>query len=276
MLRNLSSFAAAAALLTAAASRQAQADTIVSVSINTSSISGEDGGIYFQFDPGLNADPASVNIEDFSVAPPGALDPASPLNFSDGGASGSLDTDDLTIRNTFALNDYGEAVSFGSDITFLVDLNIPKKLTGDSGSEFLVQVTGPDLLTPLLTADPQGNLVTMSYDTTGALSILSTNPDTARVSVISTPEPSVFLPLGSLLALLVLVGRKPQSRFGYSSRSAVSGSSRRAVRTGPSEATKTITVRKTDVNRKVVDRYGLHRTTWSGGSGSEPKLLRGH
>jgi hypothetical protein len=208
MLRNLFSFAAAAALL-AAASTPAQADVMFSVDINTSSLLGQGGGVYFQFDPGLNADLASVSIANFSVAAPGALDPASALNFSDGGASGSLDSNNLTIWNTFALNDYGEALTFGSHITFLVDLNIPATLTGDSGSEFLIQVTGPNLLTPLLTADPSGNLVTMSYDTTGALSVLSTNPDAAKVSAVSAvPEPGGFVLLGSVLVLLLLVGRK--------------------------------------------------------------------
>ncbi len=209
MLRNIFSVAAAAALLAAAASTRAQANEIFSVDINTSSLLGRGGGIYFQFDPGLNADLASVSIAGFSVAAPGTLNPASALNFSDGGTSGSLDSNNLTIWNTFALNDYGEALTFGSDITFLVNLNIPAALTGDSGSELLIQVTGPDLLTPLLTADPSGNLVTMSYDTTGALSVLSTNPDAAQVSAVSAvPEPGGFVLLGSVLVLLLLVRRK--------------------------------------------------------------------
>ena len=208
MLRKLYSLAAAAALLVAAVSTQAQADTLVSVSIDTSSLVGQNGGIYFQFDPGLNADPASVSISDFSMGAPGALDPASLLNFSDGGVSGSLDSNDLTIANTFALNDYGEALTFGSGITFLVDLSIPATLTGDSGSELVIQVTGSDLLTPLLTADPSGNLVTMSYDTTGALSVLSTNPDTAQVSVATTPEPGGIALPGTVVVLMLLVRRR--------------------------------------------------------------------
>ncbi len=209
MLRNLFSFAAAAALL-AVASTPLHADVMFTVDINTSSLLGQGGGIYFQFDPGLNADLASVSIKNFSVAAPGALDPASPLNFSDGGATGSLDGDNLTLSNTFALNDYGEALTFGSHITFLVDLNIPATLTGDSGSEFLIQVTGPDLLTPLLTADPSGNLVTMSYDTTGAVTVLSTNPDAAKVSaaVSAVPEPGGLVLLGSVIVLFLLVGKR--------------------------------------------------------------------
>ncbi len=212
MLRDLFSFAAAAALFAAVASTPAQADTLVNVSIDTSSLSGQDGGIYFQFDPGLNADPASVSIADFSVAAPGALEPASLLNFSDGGVSGSLDSNNLAIANTFALNDYGEALKFGSGITFLVDLSIPAILAGDSGSELVIQVTGSDLLTPLLTADPSGNLVTMSYDTTGTLSVLSTNPDTAQVSQFATPEPGGIALSGSALVLLLLVRRRRMTK----------------------------------------------------------------
>jgi hypothetical protein len=209
MLGDLCSFAAAAAVLAAVVFTPAQADTLVNVSIDTSSLSGQDGGIYFQFDPGLNADPASVSIANFRVAAPGVLDPASPLNFSDGGVSGSLDSNNLTISNTFALNDYGEALKFGSGITFVVDLSIPSVLTGDSGSELVIQVTGSDLLTPVLTADPSGNLVTMSYDTTGTLSVLSTNPDTARVSqVAATPEPGGLWLTGSALVFLGLGGRR--------------------------------------------------------------------
>ncbi len=214
MLRELHTLAAATTLLVAAASAQARADTLVNVSIDTSSLSGQAGGIYFQFDPGLNADPASVSIANFSVAAPGALDPASLLNFSDGGVSGSLDSNNLTIANSFALNDYGEALTFGSGITFLVDLSIPSVLTGDSGSGLVIQVTGSDLLTPLLTADPSGNLVTMSYDTTGALSVLSTNPETARVSVAETPEPGgVVLPGFALVLLLLSRKRRVSGRI---------------------------------------------------------------
>jgi hypothetical protein len=231
MLKSLFSFAATAALLIVASTR-AQADTLISVYVNTSSLSGEKGGIYFQFDPGLNADPASVSIADFGVAAPGALAPASPLNFSDGGASGSLDSNNLIILNKFALNDYGEALTFGADITFVVDLKIPAKLIGDSGSEFAMQITGPDLLTPLLTADPSGTLVTMSYNTTGALSVLSTNPDVARVSA-TVPEPGGFGLLDSALVLLLLFGRKRIPACGPGKSKCVFGDLGSVVATKP-------------------------------------------
>jgi hypothetical protein len=109
----------------------------------------------------------------------------------------------------------GEALTFGSDITFLVDLKIPATLTGDSGSELSIEVTGPDLLTPLLTADSSGNLVTMSYDTTGALTVLSTNPNTAGVPAVSAvPEPGGWMRFGTLLVPLFLVRRKRITTVG--------------------------------------------------------------
>jgi hypothetical protein len=169
------------------------------VTINASSLDGTNGGIYFQFSPGLNADPASVSITNFLLTSPGALNSASPLNFSDGGASGSLDAGNLTIANSFALNDYGEALEFGSLISFVVTLNTPSVLHGDSGSALSIQVTGPDLLTPLLTSDPAGNLVDIAYDQTGSLNVLSTSSNAGVTQVSATPEPRTFATIAAVL-----------------------------------------------------------------------------
>ena len=174
--------------------------TVIGVSIDTSPLSGQSGGIYFQFSPGLDALPASVSITDFLISPPGALNPSSPLNFSDGGAAGTLDADNLTIANTTALNDYGEALVFGGRITFDVILNFPSVPGGSSGSELDVQVTGADLLTPLLTSDPNGNIVEISYDQTNSLNVISTS---TSAIVNEVPEPNYLAVLGVLSALLL-------------------------------------------------------------------------
>lgn len=196
-----------AAPLLVAASFAASAETF-DINIDTGSLSGQAGGIYFQFSPGLNADPASVAITDFALTPPGALNPASPLNFSDGGASGTLDANDLVINNNFALNDYGEALTFGSDISFAVTLNLPPVLTGQSGSELGIQVTGPDLLTPLLTSDPSGNVLDLSYDQTGSLNVLST---TSAAGLTEAPEPATAYVIFPCICLLIAWRlRRPQ------------------------------------------------------------------
>ena len=173
----------------------------IDVTVDTSTLVGQDGGIYFQFNPGLNADPASFSITNFQIGPPGVLEPASPLNFFDGGSSGSLDANNLTIMNSTALNDYGEALKFASTLSFDINLNLPAQLTGNSGSELSIQLTGPDLLTPLLTQDPTGNLIVVSYDTSGAVNVLSTSAD-ATVSAATVPEPSALW--SGLVCLLVL------------------------------------------------------------------------
>lgn len=169
------------------------------VTINTTSLDGTNGGIYFQFSPGLNADPASVSITDFLLTSPGALSPTSALNFFDGGASGSLDSGNLAIANSFALNDYGEALKFGSLISFVVTLNTPAALHGNSGSALSVQVTGPDLLTPLLTSDPAGNIVDIAYDQTGSLNVLSTSGNAGVTQASATPEPHTFMTIAAFL-----------------------------------------------------------------------------
>jgi hypothetical protein len=79
--------------------------------------------------------------------------------------SGTLDTGDLVFTNyLYALNDYGEAVTFGATLSFRASFDLPGTLTGQSGSELDVQLTESNLLTPLLTSDPSGNIAEISYD----------------------------------------------------------------------------------------------------------------
>jgi hypothetical protein len=168
------------------------------VSVDTSSLAGTSGGIYLAFSPGLNADPASVSITGFT---PLAGLPGGPA-FTDGGVTGSLDTGDLVFTNyLYALNDYGEAVTFGATLSFLASFNLPGTLTGQSGSELDVQVTEPDLLTPLLTSDPSGNIVEISYDYTGAFAETSTSQYATITPIDGVPEPA----MASILAVLAVV-----------------------------------------------------------------------
>ena len=73
-------------------------------------------------------------------------------------------------------------------------------------------MTASDLLTPLLTADPNGNIATISYDQTGALNVLSTSPDATLQQVVATPEP------GGTAFAFVLVASTIARYFGLRSR----------------------------------------------------------
>ena len=121
--------------------------------------------------------------------------------FTDGGVTGTLDANNLAMTNyTSSLNDYGENVVFGGTLSFEVTFNLPAILTGNSGSELEVQLTQSDLLTPILTSDPSGNIVEISYDQTGAF---TPNPTSALATI--TPLNSVPEPGESLVLLAALL-----------------------------------------------------------------------
>jgi hypothetical protein len=185
--------------LLAACGGTASADIIgFDVSVDTGSLAGTSGGIYLAFSPGFNADPASVSITGFT---PLAGLPGGPA-FTDGGVSGTLDTGDLVFTNyLYALNDYGEAVTFGATLSFRASFDLPGTLTGQSGSELDVQLTESNLLTPLLTSDPSGNIAEISYDYTGAFTETSTSQYATITPVNGVPEPA----MASILAVLAVV-----------------------------------------------------------------------
>jgi hypothetical protein len=176
-------------VLTTALAGSASAGSVsFEVTIDTSSVAGA-GGIYLSFAPGLNADPASVSITDFS--PSAGLSGSSA--FTDGGVTGSLDTNDLSLTNYLSqLNDYGENVTFDSTLSFEVTFQLPDILTGDSGSELDIQLTESDLATPLLTEDPSGNIAEISYDQNGNFTENATSSyaSITPVGASATPEPA--------------------------------------------------------------------------------------
>lgn len=188
-------------LLLAGAWRTATASVIgFDVSIDTSTLAGNTGGIYLAFAPGFNSDPASVAIFGFS---PGAGLPGAPA-FTDGGVTGSLDTGDLLFTNyLYFVNDYGETVIFGSRLSFEVSFNLPDTLTGSSGSELDVQLTQSDLATPVLTGDSSGNIVEISYDRNGVFTATATSAAATITAGGSVPEPATGKCVALLACLLI-------------------------------------------------------------------------
>jgi hypothetical protein len=195
----LKRFLAVFFLLTFAAS----ADSIVGygVAIDTSSQSGNSGAIYFQFAPGLSADLATVSIDGFFIGAPGELVGAPPP-FSDGNVLGSLDSLPLTIDNSQGLNDALHFLTYGSTLTFHVTFDLPSALTGQSGSEFLWQLTAADGITPVLTQDDSGNLGTIGYDASGHFTVDTLGNDAVESIISTTPEPATIA-LAAISMLLV-------------------------------------------------------------------------
>jgi hypothetical protein len=174
-----------AAMLFAAAPL-CSAGVVYHVAIDTSSQTGVSGGIYFQFNGGLNPDLASIQIETFSIGAPGGL-VGSPAPVADGGVSGSLDALPLVMDNSGGINDYLHYLTFGSNVFFIVDFLVPPVLTGDSGSAFSFGLTASDGLTPLLTLDESGFIGQISYDTTGIFTATTLGNDSIETI---TPAPA--------------------------------------------------------------------------------------
>lgn len=179
------------------------ANQIYDVTIDTSSLSqGSLGAIYFQFNGGLNPDPASISITKFTVGAPGGLT-STPAPFTDSptAVTGSLDSLPLTIDNSTGLNDYEHYLTYGPNVFFEVVFNLPATLTGDSGSLFGFGLTSDDGLTPVLTQDPSGFNGEISYDQTGAFTVDTLQNDSIETIVPAVPEPATGLLLASALAL---------------------------------------------------------------------------
>lgn len=184
------------------------AGIVYDVAIDTSSLSGVSGGIYFQFNGGLNPDPASIQIDTFLIGAPGGLVPT-PVPVTDGGVTGSLDLLPLAIDNSGALNDYLHYLTFGSDIFFTVDFLLPPVLTGDSGSTFSFGLTASDGITPVLTQDPSGFNGQISYDTNGVFTTTTLGNDSIETITSVVPEPGTgFLLACALSAVCVRLRRR--------------------------------------------------------------------
>ena len=174
--------------------------TVFDILLDTSSLGGSNGGIYFQFAGGLNPDPANVTVTNFLFSGPGALSVTAPL--TNGGVSGTLPAT-VTLNNSTALNDYTHLLSFGTGIAFRVTFNLPLILSGSSGSVFAFGLTADDGLTPLLTSDPEGYMGRLSYNTSGQFAADLLSPQASLLGS-QVPEPSATSLLAAPLVLIAL------------------------------------------------------------------------
>jgi len=199
------------AVLLSLAAPLGSAGVVYSVAIDTSSESGVSGGIYFQFNGGLNPDLASIQIDTFLIGAPGGLT-ATPAPVADGGVTGSLDSLPLTIDNSGGNNDYLHYLTFGSDIFFTVDFLLPPVLTGDSGSTFSFGLTASDGITPVLTLDASGFIGQISYDTNGVFTTTTLGNDSIETITSAVPEPGTgFLLACALSAVSIRLRRRGRS-----------------------------------------------------------------
>jgi hypothetical protein len=183
------------------------------VTVNTSSALLSNGYIEFQFNNGpLSTQPANADVANFLtdgvLTPPGTN-----TNESSGQLPGTV-----TLDNSTSFDDYIEGITFGTTITFNLDLYGPaiSNPNGDGGGEFILDFLNSDQSGYLFTADSQNDVpvftVTINGDgTTTAQTYPSQNggpPVVTFVGPTPVPEPSsVLLLCGGALAML-LIGRR--------------------------------------------------------------------
>lgn len=188
------------------------------VTVNTSSALLSNGYIDFQFNPSsFTTQLANADVANFATD--GVLNPADPDNGTTGAVSGELPGTVTLMNSQPSPNEYTEAMTFGTTITFDLDLygpaiNAPNGSPGGGGTFTLdfLDSNGNYLFTndnqndvPVFTVDinPDGSTTAMTYPSTD-----NGPPVVTFVGPTAVPEPSTILLLSGGLLGLAVYGRK--------------------------------------------------------------------
>ncbi len=201
----------------------AWADIMYSLTVNTSTVTGDSGYLDLQLAPGdATTQDATADVTAFSTD--GTLVGAPSLNFGGAsGASGAL-PGEVTIDNVPG-NDYFQGFLFGTKLAFDVSLGglaiESPNGTSDSGNTFALTFYGSDGSTPILTTNTvdgsaaeifvnlNGTTTPVTYPATpGGASAVVIQP-----AVSPVPEPSSLLELGTMLAAITALGLTRSRRY---------------------------------------------------------------
>jgi hypothetical protein len=186
------------------------------VGVDTSAISGQQGFIDIQFNPGPTLPagpplPATATVTNFTSDATLLASLNGISAGTDGAASGTL-PGTLTINNTFALNDVFQPATYGQSLDFTVALSGPgvdNPNSALSGSSFALTLYASDFMTTLLTTDPAGTVATINLNADGsttALTFPATPGGSATATVTPSAPPAVPEPSTLSLTLLGLAG----------------------------------------------------------------------
>jgi len=186
-----------AAIFSVLLSGVAAADAIsYKITVNTSSIAGQTGYLDFSLLPSpLDSQYATVDILNFTTD--GTVSADDPIWTGD--ASGTL-PGTISLDNATLFNDYFQDFTFGSTITFDVNLGGPALTapngTASGGTTFTFGMYADDGVTPLLTTSPDGEALRVDVNLDGSTTV-TTYPADA-----SGAPPAVYVPEPASLSLL--------------------------------------------------------------------------
>src|ERR1022692_81426 len=188
------------------------ADITYDVTVDTSSISGTAGSLDFNFNPGPLAPTQAASLQILNFTSDGSLVncAANVQGFcGSGDVSGTL-PGTLTFDNGAGFNDYFDGFTFGSTLSFAVDLYGPALVSPDgvsaSGSAFAFSIfsdtggTVPTLTTD--TADGFATIVDVNLDGSTTVNNSSSQTSISPVGPVSAvPEPNSVVLLGTVMIL---------------------------------------------------------------------------
>lgn len=216
-VKSLSLVIICAALWLGAAAEAAHAAPLTfTVTVNTASLSGASGFLNLQFNPGgAGAQTATLRVNDLMLI--GGTTLASTAEVI-GNVTGVL-PGAVTIANSTSFNDLFQRINFGSgfsfDITLLgAELDAPSN--GNLGSSFGLSLFAADAVTPLLTTDRNGTLLTIQVNPNGTTSVRTFGDGAGGGSVVTVaapvPEPATLMLSSIGCAGLATVLRRKRKR----------------------------------------------------------------
>lgn len=169
------------------------------VTVDTTSLSGQNGYLYFQYLP-VNAIDSTAAVTGFY----GGTLASSRAAEVDGSAVSGVLPGPVTFANTNGINDYNQGITFGNQMRFFVTLNGTPGGANGGSSTFSLGLFSDELgFNPLLTTD--GMLYTISFmnDGTATTDILA-----LQAAVNPVPLPGAVWLLGSGLAGLIAARKR--------------------------------------------------------------------
>ncbi len=189
------------------AATSAFASLSYTVSVDTASLNGQNGYLYFQYIP-VNAAVSTATVSGFATN--GTLGAQDTVDVVNGSAVTGTLPGTVVFANTNGINDYDHAIQFGNMMNFLLSFSNPAPGGQDGGSStfsfgLFADAVGniPLLNTTGILGSVPGTLFTVSLDNSGTAAAQILTANTAGV-----PIPAAFWPMGSGLVGLGVIRRR--------------------------------------------------------------------